>query len=453
MRWKRLISLLLLVMAVAAGIWFVAVRMEREAPSLSFEDELRYVGRETVLAFVAEDRKSGLRQVRVWVRQGPKVQEAFAEDFPSAGWRAKDGVKRREVSLNLSAEALGLSNGAATVIVAAQDNSLWAFKGNSTFRELPIVVDTTPPRIDVLSTVHNVRKGGTGLVVFRLNEEAEAVGVEVGGRFFPAYPEEAAAAGSHFAYFAVAPDSGGEVSPVLVAMDRAGNEVRRTFPARILDKKFPRDTIGISDGFLRRKVPEFQSADPTLDADLLKAYITVNREWRSRDHDKLRALCAESRPGRLWEGAFMQMENSKNMAPYAVRRTYVYKGKVIDRQVHLGLDLASTAGAPVPAANAGVVKFAGDLGIYGMTVLVDHGQGLFSLYSHLGGLSVASGDAVGRGQTVGASGQTGMAGGDHLHFSILVSGEFVNPVEWLDGHWIDDNIENKLELLSAAPGL
>jgi hypothetical protein len=451
MRWKIIIPFLL-VLAVAAGIWFVAVRMEREAPSLSFEGEFRYVGRETDLAFIAEDRKSGLRQVRVWVRQGPKVQEAFAEDFPSAGWRAKAGVKRREVSLSLRSDALELSNGAATLIVAAQDNSLWGFKGNSTFLELPIVVDTAPPRIDVLSTAHNVRKGGTGLVVFRLSEEVETVGVEVGDRFFPAYPEEAAGKGSHLAYFAVAPDSGEEVSPALVAKDWAGNEVRRTFTARILDKKFPRDTIGISDGFLRRKVPEFQAADPTLDSDLLQAYITVNREWRNRDHEKLRALCAKSRPGRLWKGAFVQMENSKNMAPYAVRRTYVYKGKVIDRQVHLGLDLASTAGAPVPAANAGVVTFADDLGIYGLTVLIDHGRGLFSLYSHLSGLSVASGDAVGRGQTVGVSGQTGMAGGDHLHFSVLVSGEFVNPVEWLDGRWIANNIENKLDLLSAAPG-
>jgi murein DD-endopeptidase MepM/ murein hydrolase activator NlpD len=135
-----------------------------------------------------------------------------------------------------------------------------------------------------------------------------------------------------------------------------------------------------------------------------------------------------------------------------VRRTYVYKGKVIDRQVHLGLDLASTARAPVPAANAGVVKFADDLGIYGRTVLVDHGQGLFSLYSHLSSFSVAAGDAVGRGQVLASSGQTGMAGGDHLHFSILVGGEFVNPVEWLDGHWIADNIENKLERLYAVPG-
>ena len=153
---------------------------------------------------------------------------------------------------------------------------------------------------------------------------------------------------------------------------------------------------------------------------------------------------------RIWSGAFLQMPNTQNMSPYAVRRTYVYRGKVVDRQVHLGLDLASTAGAPVPAANGGVVTMVGDLGIYGQTVVVDHGQGLFSLYSHLSGITVAEGERVARGQAVGTSGQSGMAGGDHLHFSILVGGEFVNPVEWLDDHWIADNVANKLALFSGG---
>jgi murein DD-endopeptidase MepM/ murein hydrolase activator NlpD len=140
------------------------------------------------------------------------------------------------------------------------------------------------------------------------------------------------------------------------------------------------------------------------------------------------------------------MPNTKNMSAFAVRRNYVYRGKIVDTQVHLGLDLASTAGAPVPAANDGIVVFAENLGIYGQTVIVDHGQGLFSLYSHQSGIAVAPGDHVSRGAPVGSSGQTGMAGGDHLHFSVLVSGEFVSPLEWLDGHWISDNIENKLSL-------
>jgi murein DD-endopeptidase MepM/ murein hydrolase activator NlpD len=303
----------------------------------------------------------------------------------------------------------------------------------------------------LLSTVHNVRKGGTGVVAFRLNEEPETAGVEVGEIFFPAYPESAGGEGAYLAFFALPHNAGSSPQLSLVAKDNAGNETRRAFPSRILDKKFPRDTIRVSDSFLQRKVPEFQAEDPSLDSDLLKAYLTVNREWREKNHERLRELCAESSPERLWAGAFLQMKNTKNMSPYAVRRNYVYNGKIVDKQVHLGLDLASTAGAPVPAANRGVVAMAGHLGIYGQTVLLDHGHGLFSLYSHLSGLAVAEGESVERGQTIGSSGQTGMAGGDHLHFSILVSGEFVNPVEWLDDHWITDNVLNKLDIVSIPP--
>lgn len=453
MRWKRMFVLCLALSLLSAGGWLLIVRMEREEPALTFHGELKFIGRTTGWSFTATDRKSGLRQVRVWVRQGSSLQPVLVEDFPSAGWRSSGGVHSYEAVVDFDPRALALSDGAATVIVAAQDNSLWALKGNSAWLEIPVIVDTISPRIDLLSTVHNVRKGGTGLVVFRLSEDAEVSGVEAGGLFFPSYPEEKGGEGARVAYFTIPHDASGGVQIALTARDRAGNEVRRSFPHRVMEKKFPRDKIRISESFLERKVPEFQAADPSLDRDLLKAYLTVNREWRQKNHDRIRELCSTSAPRRLWKGAFLQMKNTKNMSPFAVQRSYVYKGQVVDRQVHLGLDLASTAGAPVPAANAGIVVMADELGIYGRTVILDHGQGLFSLYSHLSGFSVEEGRTVERGETIGSTGQSGMAGGDHLHFSILVSGEFVNPLEWLDSHWIADNIENKLELLTPVPSL
>ncbi|HHO75163.1 MAG TPA: M23 family metallopeptidase, partial [Deltaproteobacteria bacterium] len=110
----------------------------------------------------------------------------------------------------------------------------------------------------------------------------------------------------------------------------------------------------------------------------------------------------------------------------------------------LGVDLASVRQAQIQAANRGTVLFAGDLGIYGNTVIIDHGQGLASLYSHLSIIKVQKNQEVEKGMVIAASGATGFAGGDHLHFSILVHGVFVNPVEWWDAHWIVDNVELKL---------
>jgi len=135
------------------------------------------------------------------------------------------------------------------------------------------------------------------------------------------------------------------------------------------------------------------------------------------------------------------------MASFGEDRTYWYGGKQVDRQIHLGVDLASTAHSAIPAANSGKVAFAGPLGIYGNTVLIDHGCGLFSMYSHLSRIETEVKKEVKKGETLGRTGSTGLAGGDHLHYSMLVHGVFVNPIEWWDEHWIKDNVEKKMKLL------
>ena len=124
--------------------------------------------------------------------------------------------------------------------------------------------------------------------------------------------------------------------------------------------------------------------------------------------------------------------------------------KEIDQQVHLGFDLAVTANYPVHAGNRGTVVFANYLGIYGNTVVLDHGLGVQSLYAHLSTIGVNIGDEVTLGQELGRSGTTGLAAGDHLHFTMLVNGQAVNPVEWWDAKWMEDRVMRKIR--EAAPG-
>jgi murein DD-endopeptidase MepM/ murein hydrolase activator NlpD len=136
---------------------------------------------------------------------------------------------------------------------------------------------------------------------------------------------------------------------------------------------------------------------------------------------------------------------------FADNRTYIYKGQKVDQQVHLGFDLAVTAHTPIPASNDGKVLWASDLGIYGNCIVLDHGYGLQSIYGHLSEFQVKVGDMVTRGQIIAKSGATGLAGGDHLHFSMQLDGIQVNPLEWWDGHWIHDRILSKLNPQAAAP--
>ncbi len=145
----------------------------------------------------------------------------------------------------------------------------------------------------------------------------------------------------------------------------------------------------------------------------------------------------------LFDGAFVR-QPGKTMATFGDRRSYFYQGKQIDNQIHLGVDIASFVQSPIKAANAGRVIFAGFYGIYGECVIVDHGLGLQSLYGHLSRIDVAEGQEVARDAVIGLSGATGMAGGDHLHFGILVSGVPVDPIEWWDPNWIKNNVEDRL---------
>ncbi len=138
------------------------------------------------------------------------------------------------------------------------------------------------------------------------------------------------------------------------------------------------------------------------------------------------------------------MTNSALKANFAQTRSYLYDGREVDRQTHLGLDLASTAHAPVPAPNSGRVVFAGWMTLYGNAVIIDHGYGLMSLCGHLSTIETAEGDLLERGQIIGSSGSTGLAGGDHLHLEIFVHGQSVDPLQWLDGKWIQEKVMAKL---------
>jgi murein DD-endopeptidase MepM/ murein hydrolase activator NlpD len=168
------------------------------------------------------------------------------------------------------------------------------------------------------------------------------------------------------------------------------------------------------------------------------------------NNDAIAALARKTAPAILWEGAFQPLGGSQIESSFADYRTYLYDGKEVDRQVHLGFDLAKTVNAPVTVGNRGNVLFAAELGIYGNTVIVDHGMGVQSLYAHLSSFAVKEGDEVQKGQTLGTSGQTGLAGGDHVHFSMLVNGQFVNATEWWDPHWIEDRITRKLREAGQA---
>jgi murein DD-endopeptidase MepM/ murein hydrolase activator NlpD len=351
-----------------------------------------------------------------------------------------------------------LQAGPARLVVSAARPSFLGLRELSATATKDVEVRLDPPRIEILSTHHYINHGGSEMVVYRTTPPDAASGVRVGEFEYQGYPASGAGVSGadpslKVAFFALLHDQDLKTPAVVFARDDAENESSASVVDSVFPRPFRRSRIQIDERFLTRVVPEILQRSPeikeTAGQEPLPAFLAINGDLRRRNADAIVKLMAGTSPARLWSGPFVQLGNSKVEAGFADHRTYLFGGKEVDQQVHLGFDLAVTAAVPVAAANAGRVLHAAWLGIYGNCVVVDHGMGVGSLYGHLSSVDVKPGDAVTKGQTIGRSGMTGLAAGDHLHFTMLVGGQPVNPVEWWDPHWIADRIERKL--LAAGP--
>lgn len=438
---RSILIVLVAVVVFAGGGLLFYFKFEGERPSLSLTPEPKALGLKATFDLAALDRRSGLKSIRVEILQEDRAVAIFKEDYPP---------KSREVRkiLTISPRDLELKDGEALLRVEARDHS-WRRGGNPKVLESFVTIDTRPPNIAVVSRFHYVNQGGACLVAYRATEELSKNGVEVGDLWFQGFP---LGDDGYIVLFAVPYDMPPETSIVLVAEDLAGNLARTDFYHKIRPKSFRRDIIRVTDRFLKHVTPYFVDRDPSLKGDPMEVFLRINRNFRATDDDKIKALCQKTHPEPLWSGPFLRLANTRTMAGFADHRVYMHDGKEIDRQVHLGVDLASVPMSPVTAANRGSVVFAGELGIYGNTILIDHGCGLFSMYSHLSRVDVRAGQTLEKGDPMGLTGSTGLAGGDHLHFSMLVHGIFVNPVEWWDPHWVGDNVDSKLAMLRTRGG-
>jgi len=428
------------VAVIAAAVWlFLGNRLEFSKPSFTAQGEMRTLGSQSPLKLTFSDFQSGLSKTEVLLSQNGKTHSLSNMTYPPGRYRT------HTVEVLLDPAKLGLQEGPATLRISARDSALIS---NAATRELPVTIDFGPPQIFLLSTQNHVNPGGTCVVAYRLSESVTQTGVMVDSSFFKAYPITLSGKPSFICYFAMPMEAGGK--PVVIrifARDQGGNQSSASVPYQLMNKTFRSDKMMLSDAFLQQKMPEFQMSLPQLRGKpLLDAFIYVNTLLRADNFKTIQSLCAKTEPRQLWNDTFLRMKNASPMAQFGDHRTYLYGGNSVGESVHMGVDLASTSQAPIEAANSGTVVFAGPLGIYGSTVVIDHGFGLFSLYAHLSSLSVKTAQSVSRGSVIGASGLTGLAGGDHLHFGMIVGGQFVNPQEWWDPHWIKDNVMRKMEV-------
>lgn len=420
-------------------------------PSAALVEPVELVGRATPVALELRAGRSGLRSWQLTI-EARGVRYVLAEDELPRTWLLGGSQRDAEIRLTVDAGKAGMPEGGAELVVHAQDHSPLSFlRRPAPVLSVPVTIDLTPPLLTVLGGQHYLTLGGSELVLYTTDADAVRSGVEVGKYFFPGETGLFADPAARAALFAVPQDLDARVVPKVVAVDRAGNRREAPFPCTIREKRFPETEIKVTDDFLQRKIPQILADNGlTSPAEPVQGYLLVNRELRKSSESRIQEIIAGSSPKPLFDGAFRQQPNSLVASRFAEQRTYRYNGEVIDRQTHLGYDLASLKQAPVEAANAGEVRFVGNLGIYGNVVILDHGLGIASLYAHLSSASVTVGQSVSKGETVGRTGETGLAGGDHLHFSIMLRGVHIDPVEWWDPKWVRNHVAAQLASLPSS---
>lgn len=431
---STLVTLVTLAVVVLFGYLFLR---DLQGPSLSFSADGKELGQKIgprkEITVIAADT-SGVRSVEVSVRRGDKTLELYEKQFEGSP---------RSVEYAFTLEDAKLPEGGFTLIVTAHDASLAGFnKGNSTTREIQLAMDNKQPRIVVETYPPAVHRGGSALIVYTASEALTKTGVYVDSVFFPAFEQKDNTYACLFAF----PESisAAEYFPQIYAQDTAGNITESRLIVNAVNKNYPGDKVKITDTFLSKKAEELKKIVPYKETSL-EQYLEANGVIRKQNDLLIRDICIKSATAKpKWEGDFKILPRSAVKAQFGDRRTYYLNDKEIDKQVHLGYDFASVARAEVPAGNDGTVVFADYNGIYGNLVILEHGLGLNSIYSHLTDFRVKAGDTVKKGQIIGTTGTTGLAVGDHVHFGVYVGGVAVQPKEWIDSKWVRNNISVRL---------
>ncbi len=430
---KSFFAGLLVVIAICTfGYGAFVFFSDMEGPSISISPDCNRIGPNSNITINLTD-PAGVRSVNVAIIVKNRRTEILAKTF---------STYKTEDSINFDLKNNPLPEGAFQLEISAHDANLASLHlGNTTTKTLDMRYDSTPPVINFMSLPPNVRRGGSAAIRYTISEDIQQSSVTVNDLSFKAYKQND---GSYICYFAfphaILPEA---YTPKITAIDQAGNTTTSNLRIFALPRVFKEDIINLSDNFLKKLSARLGHLAPNAPNDF-ERFIAINKDVRLSNAKFLKTLSSQTASSSLWQGSFLRLPRAASRAGYADHRTYMYKGEVVDNQWHLGFDLASVKEAPIPVSNNGTVIFVGNLGIYGNLVVVDHGLGLMSLYSHLTEIKTKVGDTLNKGDILGTTGETGMAFGDHLHFGILVGGVEVTPLEWLDPKWIKDNITDRL---------
>ena len=458
---RYLLGLIVIAALAAGGAYIYAGQLP--GPVIEIVTPTKFVGQTTTVEVLISapdaDYAGGFQ---ITFEQNGKQTTLVSLAQPATAEIKQEAPGKVRIARTFGRDAVpDLKTGPARILVTAERPVLYGLRKASSTVARDLQVRLERPQIAVLSTKHYINLGGSEMVVYRATPADVASGVRVGDLEYPGYPASGAKLDGinitdpavKIAFIALRYDQDVNTPMHAFARDEAGNSARADFDRLTFPKPFKKSRIPLDDRFLDRVVPAILETTDEVNPEgsTLEKFLVINGELRRKNAEKIASYAAQSAPEIFWGGAaFVPFGNATVEAAFADQRTYVYKGKDVDRQTHLGFDLARVVNSPIQAGNRGKVVHAAPLGIYGNCVIIDHGMGVQSLYAHLSSIGVNVGEMVEKAQELGRSGMTGLAGGDHLHFTQLINGQMVNPVEWWDAHWIEDRILRKLREASGG---
>jgi hypothetical protein len=433
---KAILALVFLV--VVASIALLAMSSNT---GLSVSPAVKFVGIATPVT-VHLTNPHGVRRLSVFLEQNGARYAVYEQTAPARRLLWSRHEPPRTVTFEAGKnKAPNLKEGKARLVLEAVSNDL---RGLTDTAESDVDVVLSAPRVIPDDLQHYMNQAGMELVTFTASGSWNEAGVKVGPHTFRSFPLPGEDAGRRFSMFAYAWDLPPALTPMVYARNQVGTEATGRFWFKLFPKKFRERDFVLDDALMEKLVNNIDPGGTLAPGpDLLSRFLKINGEMRRKNNQQLADLRTRTEEKVLWNGPFIHY--GKEEANFADVRDYKYKGKMVDRQVHLGFDLSDVANAPVNAANDGRVVWADNLGIYGNCVVLDHGYGLQSIYGHMQRSDVKVGDMVKKGGKMGVAGSTGLAEGVHVHFGMQIDGVQINPREWWDEHWIHDRILSKLE--------
>lgn len=427
---SRLVIVLVVLVVIIVSIPVILLSISDHSQA-QFDPQPKVIGASTPVKLKVTN-PHGIRDVKIYLDQNGTQTTLVDTKQPATRWTF---WRKHETPAEYKFTVTGKKDGKARLVAEVTSNDL---RGSHDTVAADVDVITRPPTVVADGLEHIIYQGGTELVLFTPSGYWTESGAKEANLLFRSFPKPGSTT-ERFALFAFPWNMPVDTQVFAYATNPTGAMATSPIRQIVKPRKFRRRDFELSDAFMEKVVNEL---DPGGSGDLVTRFVKINHDMRIANNKTLADLRDKTEQRYLWSGPFVH--NAAVESYFADVRTYLYKGKKVDEEVHLGFDLAGTQHMPVTAANSGKVVYANRLGIYGNCVVLDHGYGLQSIYGHMSQITVKVGDMIQKGQEMGRSGSTGMAGGDHVHFSLQVDGVQVNPVDWWDPHWIHDRVLSKV---------